>query len=158
MAGKFKCEACGTYYRLKKGEIAYKCKQCGYYEEPFSNQYDNCLSAGPPEPPPLPEKSEALNRKAIPLYTCFVKYFPRAMREVAKISKVGNDQHNPGSEPHWDRSKSKDEQDAMMRHITDVAQGEEVDSDGQLHRAKVAWRAMADLEKYLEKVEERNEI
>ena len=36
---------------------------------------------------------EAAERKAIPIYTGFVKYFPLAMAEVAKISLKGGIQH-----------------------------------------------------------------
>ncbi len=77
-------------------------------------------------------------RKAIPVYSGVVKYFPRALAAVAKLSKAGNDQHNPGKPLHWDRSKSGDELDAMMRHVID----EDWDA--------VAWRALAHCEKMLE--------
>jgi len=100
-----------------------------------------------------PISLEAAARKATPVYSGFVKYFPRAMREVARVSFIGNEQHNPGSPLHWDRSKSKDEPDAMMRHLIDHVLGEEIDTDECLHLAKVAWRAMANLEKYLEENE-----
>lgn len=89
-------------------------------------------------------------RKDIPIYSGFIKYFPLAIAEVAALSKKGNDQHNPGKPLHWDRSKSGDELDAMMRHLTDMAGGTEEDSDGVLHATKVAWRAMANLQKLLE--------
>ena len=74
-------------------------------------------------------------RKAIPIYSGCVAYFPLALAAVAKLSKAGNDQHNPGKPLHWDRSKSGDELDAMMRHIV------EGDWDA------VAWRALAHLQK-----------
>lgn len=81
----------------------------------------------------------ATERKAIPIYTGFVKYFPLAMAEVAKISLKGGIQHGQTPETlHWDRSKSGDELDAMMRHV--------VDEDW----AQVAWRAMANLQKRME--------
>ena len=84
----------------------------------------------------LPTDSE--ERKRIPLYSGLVKYFPDALVAVAKVSYEGNEQHHPGSPIHWDRSKSTDELDALMRHIVD----EEWD--------KVAWRALAYLQKTLE--------
>lgn len=90
-------------------------------------------------------------RKSIPIYSGFVKYFPNAMAEVARLSQIGNDQHNPGKALHWDRSKSGDELDALMRHLTDHASGVPMDTDGVPHLAKVAWRAMAMLEKELER-------
>ena len=89
----------------------------------------------------LPTNAE--ERKAIPVYTGFVKYFPDAMAAVAKVSLKGGIQHGQTFETlHWDRSKSGDELDAMMRHI--------IDEDW----AQVAWRAMANLQKKIE--EEQN--
>lgn len=91
-------------------------------------------------------------RKAIPVYSGFVKYFPRGMAAVAELSLIANDQHNPGQPLHWDRNKSSDELDALMRHTLDEAMGETIDTDNVLHATKRAWRAMADLEKKLEKI------
>lgn len=101
--------------------------------------------------PALPTTAAA--RKAIPVYSGFIKYFPRAIAAVAELSRVGNDQHNPGQPLHWDRSKSGDERDALMRHLLDEAAGVPTDTDGIAHATKVAWRAMAALEKILEDLE-----
>lgn len=95
--------------------------------------------------------TDAKTRKAIPIYSGCVAYFPHALAEVARLSKIGNDQHNPGQPLHWDRSKSQDELDALMRHLTDHAANVPMDTDGVSHLAKVAWRALAMLEKELEK-------
>jgi len=91
--------------------------------------------------------TDAKTRKGIPVYSGFVKYFPKAMAEVARLSAIGNEQHNPGTDLHWDRAKSGDEKDALMRHLLEV---DEFDTDGILHATKVAWRAMANLEKTIE--------
>jgi len=98
-----------------------------------------------PETGVLPTEAKA--RKAIPVATGFVDYFPDAMVAVAELSRIGNDQHNPGKPLHWDRSKSGDESDALMRHFL---QRGTIDTDGVRHSAKVAWRAMALLQKELE--------
>lgn len=90
---------------------------------------------------------EAAARKQVPVATGFVDYFPDAMAEVAHLSYVGNEQHNPGTPLHWDRSKSGDEADALMRHL--IQRGTR-DTDGLRHTAKVAWRAMALLQKEIE--------
>lgn len=90
----------------------------------------------------------AAERKAIPIATGFIDYFPDAIAAVAELSRVGNDQHNPGQPLHWDRSKSTDEADALMRHF--IERGT-VDTDGIRHSAKMAWRAMALLQKELER-------
>jgi hypothetical protein len=89
-------------------------------------------------------------RKNTPIYRGVIKYFPDAMAEVAKVSFIANEQHNKGEPMHWAKDKSKDEYDAMMRHLADVANGEEIDDDGLLHRGKIAWRALAGLQRYLE--------
>jgi hypothetical protein len=99
--------------------------------------------------------SQIVDRKDYPVFSGVLKYFPLAIMEVAKISKMGNDKHNPGEPLHWDRSKSTDELDALSRHLIDVAMGEDnpakkFDSDGALHSARVAWRALANLQKELE--------
>jgi hypothetical protein len=86
-------------------------------------------------------------RKDTPIYSGVLRYFPRALAEIARVSKIGNDQHNPGKPLHWDRSKSGDELDALTRHLIDAGT---LDTDGTRHSAKVAWRALANLEKELE--------
>ena len=90
---------------------------------------------------------EAQRRKNTPVYSGVLKYFPDAIAEVARCSFVGNEQHNPGSPLHWDRAKSGDEHDALTRHLM---QAGTVDTDGILHSAKVAWRALAALQKEIE--------
>lgn len=89
----------------------------------------------------------AQERKERPLYSGVLRYFPDALLEVARCSWVGNEQHNPGESLRWDRSKSTDEADALMRHLLDAGT---VDSDGIRHTAKVAWRALALLQKEIE--------
>lgn len=87
-------------------------------------------------------------RKERPLYSGVLNYFPDALLEVAHCSYVGNKQHNDPNEPmHWDRSKSGDELDALSRHLLEV---NTMDKDGVRHAAKVAWRALANLQKTLE--------
>ena len=91
-----------------------------------------------------------MNRKEYPVYSGLVKYFPKALMEVANCSFKGQEQHNPNLPLAWDRSKSGDELDALMRHLIDVGT---IDTDGVRHSAKVAWRALANLEKELEENE-----
>lgn len=92
----------------------------------------------------------AQERKDRPVYSGVIAYFPDALMEVARVSKAGNDQHNPGQPLHWDKSKSTDEDDAMTRHMIDRAKGIKLDTDGQRHRAKAAWRALAALQREIE--------
>lgn len=89
----------------------------------------------------------AADRKAAPILTGCVDYFPLALAEVAKISKAGNDQHNPGEPLHWARHKSTDHGDCVMRHL--IERGT-IDTDGVRHTAKAAWRVLALLQTELE--------
>ena len=83
--------------------------------------------------------SDPAERKSIPIHTGFIRYFPDAIVALAKLSLKGGIQHGQtASTLHWDRSKSGDELDAMMRHL--------VDEEWE----QVAWRAMANLQKHLE--------
>ena len=88
------------------------------------------------------------DRKSMPVFSGVLKYFPDAIREVSKTSWAGNEQHHPDKPLHWDRSKSGDELDALTRHLIEAGT---VDSDGIRHSAKVAWRALANLQKELER-------
>jgi len=65
-------------------------------------------------------------RKEIPLYSGLIKYFPDAL---------------------CDREKSKDDLDALMRHLMENGM---YDIDGVRHTAKIAWRALAHLQKEIE--------
>lgn len=91
--------------------------------------------------------TEAAERKKLPIATGFVDYFPDAMVAVAELSRIGNDQHNPGKPLFWDRTKSTDEADTLMRHFLERGTR---DTDGVRHSAKVAWRALALLQKEIE--------
>jgi hypothetical protein len=88
------------------------------------------------------------DRKKYPLFSGVLKYFPDAIMEVARCSYAGNEQHHPDKPLHWDRSKSNDHLDAMLRHTVQAGQ---IDTDGVRHSAKVAWRALANLQMELEK-------
>lgn len=86
-------------------------------------------------------------RKESPIASGVLDYFPLALAAVANVSKVGNDQHNPGQVMHWARGKSSDHADCIIRHLADRGL---LDTDGLSHSAKVAWRALALLEEELE--------
>lgn len=85
---------------------------------------------------PLPTDSE--ERKTYPLYRGLFRYFPRALAAIAHHSHENNEKHNPGEPLHWAREKSRDHEDALLRHVM----------DGDWHGA--AWRALAKLELVLE--------
>jgi hypothetical protein len=93
----------------------------------------------------LPTDPQA--RKDIPLASGCLDYFPDALAAVAATSLAGSRQHHPDEPLHWDRSKSGDEADALLRHL--IQRGT-IDTDGIRHSAKVAWRALALLQKEIE--------
>jgi hypothetical protein len=95
--------------------------------------------------------TDAKARKDVPIATGCIDYFPLAIAEVAAVSLAGNRQHKLGP-LHWDRAKSTDEADALMRHFVDRGKR---DVDGQRHSAKVAWRALALLQKEIEADDKR---
>jgi hypothetical protein len=86
-------------------------------------------------------------RKETPICTGVLDYFPDAVAEVAKVSLAGNLQHKLGPPLRWDKSKSRDERDAAVRHL--MAK-DAVDTDGHYHAAKAAWRVLAFLQKAIE--------
>ena len=90
---------------------------------------------------------DAESRKGYPVASGVLDYFPDALVAVAEVSKHGNDQHNPRQPLHWDRSKSGDEADTLARHL--LQRGLR-DTDGLRHSAKMAWRALALLQKEIE--------
>lgn len=94
----------------------------------------------------LPE--DAKERKMLPIFTGVIKYFPDALLAVAEVSRIGNDQHNPGQPLHWSRGKSTDQLDCMLRHAMEHGT---VDTDGGRHMAKAAWRALAELQLEIER-------
>jgi hypothetical protein len=91
-------------------------------------------------------------RKMTPIASGCSAYFPDALACVAWISRVGNDQHNPGEPLHWAKEKSADELDALTRHVLDHLKGAPVDAAlselGELaHLSQAAWRALAALQR-----------
>lgn len=88
-----------------------------------------------------------MNRKEIPLYSGLFAYFPDALRHVANVSHVGNEQHNPGEPLHWARDKSADHLDCALRHAMEAGT---IDDDGVRHTAKACWRLLAHLQLEIE--------
>lgn len=95
------------------------------------------------------------DRKKYPVFSGVFKYFPDAIMEVARTSWAGNQQHHPDKPLHWDRDKSNDHLDAMLRHTVQAGQ---IDTDGVRHSAKIAWRALANLQMELEKAGQKSII
>ena len=98
---------------------------------------------------PSPAISESARRKASPVWSGVLNYFPDALLAVARVSKAGNDKHNAGQPLHWSRDKSNDHLDCAGRHLlTPFA----IDPDSkEIHLANAAWRILAELQLYCEK-------
>lgn len=98
------------------------------------------------------------DRKATPVFSGVLMYFPNAIKYVSKVSLAGNQQHHPDKPLHWDMSKSQDEADALTRHLIDAGPDwDALDDDELLHAGKVAWRGLALLERVLQRRLENNE-
>lgn len=98
----------------------------------------------------VPDPDKHRVRKEQPVFSGVLKYFPDAIKAVANCSFIANEQHNPGEEMHWNRAKSADEHDSLVRHLMDAGS---IDDDGVRHSTKVAWRALAMLQKELEQAQ-----
>lgn len=103
--------------------------------------------------PMLP--TDAKERKNLPIGTGVLDYFPDALAEVAKASVAGNKQHLNGQPLRWDRSKSTDESDSLIRHFLER---DKMDEDGVLHAGKLAWRALSYLQKLIESRREAEKV
>ena len=128
-----------------KGKYMYKWNKQGDIE--IIPEEQEVLNLQEQTPIKFTENPIKFTRKETPIFTGVLNYFPDAIKEVAKVSYVGNEQHNPNQPLHWDRSKSGDELDALSRHLLEAGT---IDTDGIRHSAKVAWRALANLQKELE--------
>jgi hypothetical protein len=95
--------------------------------------------------------TDSAERKNFPLFRGCLKYFPAALAGIAKVSKLGNDKHNPGQDLFHARNKSSDHPDCIIRHLMDTAdllasleRGDEVDKEQILTEiSSMAWRALA---------------
>lgn len=136
--------------------LAEQAQTLGFYTRPITtqpslNEKDTVSgqpvtdSCGQSVSPSLPVGSK--ERKETPIYSGVLKYFPLALAEVARVSRAGNEQHNPGQPLHWAKGKSTDHADCLVRHLMEAGT---MDTDGQRHTAKAAWRALALLQTELE--------
>jgi hypothetical protein len=97
--------------------------------------------------------TDSAERKGYPMLSGCINYFPAALAGVARISKIGNDKHNPGEPIYHDRNKSLDHGDCIVRHLIDVQDLLAVDKREALtplgiqqlldEASQLAWRALA---------------
>lgn len=90
--------------------------------------------------------TDSAERKEYPLHAGCIRYFPAALAGVARMSKLGNDKHNPGEQLHHARGKSMDHGDCILRHMIDLdgllASGASKD-EVLAEVNSLAWRALA---------------
>ena len=96
----------------------------------------------------LPTDRDA--RNALPIWDGLMMYFPDVWAEVAKVSVLGNKQHNLGAKLFWNREVSTDHLNKVIRHCLDHGTGNTLDTDGTFHMAKAVWRACAELQLAIE--------
>jgi hypothetical protein len=93
-------------------------------------------------------------RKEYPLTTGLMDYFPDALAEVAHVSWMGNEKHNPGEPLHHARGKSSDHADCCARHLSQRGGFDTIVINGTerlvRHSVALAWRALALAQEELE--------
>lgn len=105
----------------------------------------------------IADKLQAQNgsseRKASPVFSGVLMYFPDAFMAIAKHSNVANQKHNPGQPLHWAKEKSKDHADCVARHLIDIGPNwDALDEETQsYHATALAWRALALLQTVLDR-------
>lgn len=95
--------------------------------------------------------TDSAERKEYPLLRGCLRYFPAALAGIARISKAGNNKHNPGEEMYHARGKSTDHGDCIIRHLIDVEdllanynRGAPLSGRELLDEvSQMAWRALA---------------
>jgi hypothetical protein len=90
---------------------------------------------------------DATERNRYPMADGLLDYFPNALAAISEVSRVGNEQHNPGQPMHHARGKSTDHANKVLRHLIDRGKK---DSKGIRHSAYAAWRALALLQEEIE--------
>ena len=92
----------------------------------------------------LPDVSST--REQYPLWDGLFAYFPAALCEVARWSRVGGAKYNQ-SKLRWVREVSTDHKNKILRHLLDA----EKKVDGDFYEATaLAWRSLALLQELLE--------
>ena len=92
----------------------------------------------------LPDDSA--ERKLVPIYSGFYRYFPAAIVGVAKLSMAGHLKHCAGfAELTHNRTASNDHADCVMRHVMDAMEASKRGDRArlQLELDALAWRSLA---------------
>lgn len=158
---RVRCVDAGDCVRLREGTV-YTVREAtddfvwveGLPTAYFTDRFDSIVEAKPPLGAVPTAAQLSRLRKMQPILSGVLQYFPDAVADVARLSKLGNEKHNPGQAMHWAREKSTDHGDCIIRHTITA---EELDYDfgpGNeiLHATAAAWRALANLQTIIEKM------
>lgn len=135
-------------------DFDYESKEADKYIEASHKKYQQILEKDPNGRNPH-EPGAKLDAGKSPVFRGALDYFPRAIKAVAEVSKFG------ASKYAWKGWESVPDginrySDALARHITDEAiEGPYACDSNLLHKAHVAWNALAALELYLRKNEQK---
>lgn len=90
-----------------------------------------------------------LTRKRIPMATGLLDMFPRALAQIAELSRYSAEKH-AGGVIFLHKHHSDDDANALVRHMADRGT---LDRNGFRHSCEAAWRGLAMLEHELEEAE-----
>ena len=131
----------GAVNRYDSGDFDLVCSHLGRGRDFMTTEK---ATASAPQFTAISEK-----RKATPMWSGVLRYFPDAIEAVARLSFKANSKHNPGEPLHWARGKSADHADCAVRHLVTP---DEIDPETEeTHAAAAAWRALALLQEIEEK-------
>lgn len=116
-------------------------------QAPLRTDWASSEFAEPMRNAQLPE--DDATRASYPMAEGCLDYFPNALAEVSRISYEGNLKHNPGEPMHWNRHKSLDHRNKIIRHTVESKPDTEAAIE---HAAQAAWRALAELQQKIERV------
>jgi hypothetical protein len=119
--------------------------------KPLRTEAPKARAEQAPASPALTLPTDSSERKNYPMLSGCLNYFPAALAGVSRISKQGNDKHNPGQPLHHARGKSTDHGDCIIRHLTDtedliarqIRQGDVSSEQILTEVSSLAWRALA---------------
>lgn len=95
--------------------------------------------------------TDGKRRKEAPMARGLLDYFPDALFEVAELSFLANEKHNPGEPLHWSKHKSTDHADCIVRHLADRGGWIEGEYARPVRESTaLAWRALALLQMEIE--------
>lgn len=144
--------------------MAQTCETCRYEERDIDDPicsscfatcegYSNWAQAAPTQTTPPTKKFHLPEDDAIralyPMADGCLDYFPNALAEVSRISYEGSAKHNPGQPMYWNRAKSHDHRNKVIRHTVETKDDSEASIE---HAAQAAWRALAQLQVMIERV------